>query len=521
MRAALYARFSTDRQSETSAADQLRLCRQRAERDGLTIVAEYRDEAVSGSVPVGQRPGAKQLLAESGDWDVLLVESLDRISRDSAELEMTIRRLEHRRIRIVGVSDGYDSTQTHRKLMRGIKGVIAQQYLEELAWRTHRGLSGVVARGHHAGGISYGYRTVPAEGGNVLEIDGEKAAVVRDIFRRFAGGDSCQRIAADLNARSVRGPRGTWSVSAIYGSPNKGTGILCNELYVGRYIWNRSQWVKDPDSGKRQRVERPRGEWCIQQREDLRIVSDALWGAVRARMNTPYRQSGTKGKGLPPKTLLGGLLTCGICGAAVIAVNSIKYGCAAHKDRGDAVCSSRTLVRKDIAERRILDTLKADLLSPASMAFIHAEVRRLQREQAPVDHSKRIAELEREIVRIGDAIVAVGVSESLADRLKRAEAEKASLLRERLQEPVDLAGIADRYRALVARLDEALGQDIPQSRAVLRDVLGAVRIEDREDGIYAVMKRPAVALLSVAGVSRSGSGGRIFDLETAVLLQAH
>jgi hypothetical protein len=52
-------------------------------------------------------------------------------------------------------------------------------------------------------------------------------------------------------------------------------------------------------------------------------------------------------------------------------------------------------------------------------------------------------------------------------------------------------------------------------------VLGAVRIEDREDGIYAVMKRPAVALLSVAGVSRSGSGGRIFDLETAVLLQAH
>ena len=388
-------------------------------------------------------------------------------------------------------------------------------------WRTHRGLSGVVARGNHAGGISFGYRTVPADGGNVLEIDPEKAATVRDIFRRFAAGESCQRIAADLNARGVRGPRGTWSVSAIYGSPNKGTGILCNELYVGRYIWNRTQWVKDPDTGKRQRIERPRGEWSVQRREDLRIVPDDLWCAVRDRMNTPYRQSGTKGKGLPPKTLLGGLLTCGVCGGAVIAVNSIKYGCAAHKDRGDAVCSSRTLVRKDIAERRILETLKADLLSPASMAFIHAEVRRLQREQSPVDHSRRIAELEREIVRIGDAIVAVGVSDSLAERLKRAESEKASLLRERQTAPADLAGIAERYRTLVARLDEALAQDIPQSRAVLRDVLGTVKIEDRTDGIYAVMKRPAVALLAVAGVSRSGSGGRILDMETAVLLAAH
>ena len=141
MRAALYARFSTDRQSETSADDQLRQCRIRAERDGLTVAAEYRDEAVSGSVPVGQRPGARQMLAEAGNWDVIMVESLDRISRDSAELEMTIRRLEHRRIRIIGVSDGYDSTQTHRKLMRGIKGVIAQQYLEELAWRMRAAVS--------------------------------------------------------------------------------------------------------------------------------------------------------------------------------------------------------------------------------------------------------------------------------------------------------------------------------------------------------------------------------------------
>jgi len=72
----------------------------------------------------------------------------------------------------------------------------------------------------------------------------------RWIFARYAEGWSVQRIAHELNARKVPSPRAsTWVVSAIYGSPNKGSGILNNCLYQGLYIWNRSQWVKDPDTG--------------------------------------------------------------------------------------------------------------------------------------------------------------------------------------------------------------------------------------------------------------------------------
>jgi hypothetical protein len=77
------------------------------------------------------------------------------------------------------------------------------------------------------------------------------------IFTRYAEGWSCQRIAAELNKLCVRSPRETtWCVSVLYGSPAKGSGMLNNELYVGRYIWNRSQWVKEPDTGKRQRIDR-------------------------------------------------------------------------------------------------------------------------------------------------------------------------------------------------------------------------------------------------------------------------
>ena len=261
MRAAIYARFSTDQQSVASIEDQARLCRERAIALGLTVVAVHSDCAISGATPVNRRPGASACVAEAlaGRFDVLLVESLDRLSRNLVEQETVIRRLEHRGIRIVGVSDGYDSNSgAGRKLLRGVRGLISETYLDDLRAKTHRGLTGQIERGYHAGGLSYGYRSVVAgvnaRGepiGHRLEIDKAQAEIVREIFARYAAGESCQRIAADLNARAVRGPRGgTWCVSALYGSPAKGAGVLNNELYIGRYVWNRSQVDQESRHGQ-------------------------------------------------------------------------------------------------------------------------------------------------------------------------------------------------------------------------------------------------------------------------------
>jgi len=81
-------------------------------------------------------------------------------------------------------------------------------------------------------------------------------------------------------------------VSALYGSPNKGSGVLNNELYVGRYFWNRSKWIKNPDTGKRERFIRPDNEWQSVLRPELRIVEDELWQVVRDRMSSPRRTGG-------------------------------------------------------------------------------------------------------------------------------------------------------------------------------------------------------------------------------------
>lgn len=212
-------------------------------------------------------------------------------------------------------------------------------------------------------------------------------------------------------------------MSALYGSPTKGSGVLNNELYVGRYIWNRSRWVKDHDTRQRQRIVRPRHEWQIEERQDLRVVDEASWHAVRARMDAPRHAGGRRGRGGVPTTLFGGLLRCGICGGAVIAASARDYACAARKDRGAAVCTGIAARRLEV-DRVLIEHLQHEVLSPAMLVEIEREAVRRATEFARASHDSdngpRIAELKREIERLADAITAVGVSPTLADRLRRA-----------------------------------------------------------------------------------------------------
>lgn len=521
MRAVIYARFSTDKQRDTSIEDQARGCRTRAEREGWTIVAEHSDAQTSGSTPVALRAGGKLLLADvlAQRMDVLLLEGLDRLSRDIGEQDRIVKRIEHRRIRIIGVGDGYDSQAKGRKVMAIARGMVNEIYLDDLRFKTHRGLAGQVENGLHAGGLSFGYRSlvagINARGeptGHKLEIDEDRAAWVRWIFEHYAEGWSCQRIAAELNQLRAPAPRsGTWCVSAIYGSPNKGSGIVNNELYVGRYVWNRSQWIKDPETGRRQRIDRPADEWKVDARPHLRIIDDALWARVRARMNATRLNGGRKGKGASPRTLFGGLMTCGECGGAIVAVDTHAYGCAAHKDRGRTVCAGVQVSRK-ATEARLLSTVREDLLGPAAIARLQQHVREIQRERTRVQDTgadttaRRLAELEREIPRLVDAVVACGISNALRDRLADAEAERAALKAVTTQAP-GKAAIADvmlRHRRMIADLQGALKRDTPRARDILRELMPSIKVVREGESVFAEISTGADRVLLAAGGSLLG-----------------
>jgi len=109
-RSGIYARSATDKNGE-AIARQIRRCQTAAEERKLNVVTTHSDEAVSGMTSIASRNGGKQLLndAENRAFDVLLVDDIERLSRNSTELFSIINHLTDRGIQVIGISDGYDS----------------------------------------------------------------------------------------------------------------------------------------------------------------------------------------------------------------------------------------------------------------------------------------------------------------------------------------------------------------------------------------------------------------------------
>ncbi|WP_347340251.1 recombinase family protein [Bradyrhizobium cytisi] len=106
-------------------------------------------------------------------------------------------------------------------------------------------------------------------------INSEEAEVVRRIFRDYVVGKSAKRISVELNRDGIAAPGGgDWGFSTISGNTKRCNGILNND--IGRIVWNRQRFIKDPETGKRQARPSPAAEWIIQEVTELRIVDDRL-----------------------------------------------------------------------------------------------------------------------------------------------------------------------------------------------------------------------------------------------------
>jgi site-specific DNA recombinase len=106
MRVSIYARYSSDKQREASIEDQTRLCEERARRENWTVVKRYSDHAISGASLM--RRGIQELMqdAQSGKFDLVLTESLDRISRDQEDIAGVYKRLRFAGVKIYTLSEG-------------------------------------------------------------------------------------------------------------------------------------------------------------------------------------------------------------------------------------------------------------------------------------------------------------------------------------------------------------------------------------------------------------------------------
>ncbi len=203
MRVSIYARYSSDLQRAASIEDQILVCTERAVREKWLLVATYADRGMSGASNL--RPGYQKILdaARNGEFDIVLVEALDRISRDQEHIASFFKLMSFAGVRIVTLAEG-EITELHV----GLKGTMNALFLKDLAEKTRRGLRGRVEQGRSGGGLCYGYavlRSMNGERGG-REIVEAEAEVVRRIFADFAAGKSPRRIATELNQGERLGP---------------------------------------------------------------------------------------------------------------------------------------------------------------------------------------------------------------------------------------------------------------------------------------------------------------------------
>lgn len=474
----LYARYSTDKQSEASIDDQFHACRFYAASKGWTVGQCYEDEGISGAA-LGNRPGVQALLRDLQSGDVLLLTDLSRLAR-SQDLAPLVTRLRHRGVRVIGVQDGFDSDARTARMQAGLSGIMSEEFRAMVADRTRLALEQRARDGRSTGGKALA-----------------DAGLVQEIFGRFAAGESMKAIASDLNARGVPSPGATWKrekrrkdgrwlVSTLHA-------ILHNERYAGREVWNRSQWLRDPDTGKRTRVDRPESEWVV--REVPRLVDEATWKRVQAR----FRQN--TGRGGRRNYLLSGLLVCAECGAKLVVVGGTqrRYVCSSHHHGGPAACGNASTFPRQAAEEVILRPVMDDLLSPAAVEAGIRAMRETSRKARP-DVDPQVAALER-LVRDGVLSPEVAAP-ALAEARRKAQEAAGGEVVPMVRPPSPAA-----WRAAVEAMRDLLtGDDVAAARDALRELLGEIRCRPAGDFVVAELTARQVMLGTGTGIW-IGSGG--------------
>ncbi|MCH7987221.1 MAG: recombinase family protein [Acidobacteria bacterium] len=406
---AVYARYSSDKQKPTSIDDQVRKCREFAERRGWHVLDEhiYTDEAVTGATD--DRPGLQRFLAAATTpdrpFEAILIDDTSRLSRKLIDALHISEQLAFSGVRIVFVSQGFDSDSEQFDMLQTIHGMVDEMYRKDRASQTYRGLEGVALRGQHTGSKCFGYRSRPIEDpcqtdphgrplivGARLMVEDTEAETVRRIFTLYASGHSLKRVARLLNAEGVVGPGGkTWCHSTV-------RKILLNDRYRGLVFWARTYRVRVPETGKRIKRQRPPTEWVMKEVAEQRIVSEELWDAAQrqlGRMKQIYANTGERAgllRGRATRYLFSGLVRCGVCGANLNVLASgerraASYGCPQAQQ---GACTNRLRIRRDVLEKRLLEGLQDEVLRPEAINYALAGFEKeLARALARVDDGLR------------------------------------------------------------------------------------------------------------------------------------
>ena len=485
MRAVIYGRISTDRQSELSIEAQIDYCESYCQRNGWPVVCHYTDFGLSGT-NAKKRPGLMQMLddAKAGLFEVVVAHKVDRAFRNTRDYENVKYALEQSGVVMAFVETGLNDGG-QGDFVNGLMALMAAQYSRNLSREVRKTIKKNVEAGNFLGGLPpMGYKIIDKK----YELDEKTAPLVLYIFKSYASGEySMKQLANELNSKGHRTSRGNkFTVSTI-------RGMLINEKYRGIYVHNLNQYRDcGRNVGKR---ENKQSEVLRLEGAIPRIISDELWEAVRNRMESNKRGQGRKNGDKKSKRfyMLSGLTKCKECGAGYVGQTSVNgkgyvtryYACNGRKRKGD--CPNKP-INADWLENEVLKCV-AKLCDEMDLEKLTRDVNNaikelLQDQKQEIERQEALIKgLRREESNLVDAIAKIGINPALSGRLavvqddiKEAE-QRLDAINPKIIPILDVKTVSKMFRLTIEDLRHGTEEE---KRRAIRSVVQSVEISKDE-----------------------------------------
>ena len=324
LRVAAYTRVSTssDDQLNSFAAQNQYYTTRISENQNWEMVDIYADEGISGTA-IRKRTEFQRMIADcrKGKIDRILVKSISRFARNTAECLMTLRELELLGVSVSFEKENIDTAGTSGELLTALFASFAQLESESISGNVRWGYRKRMRDGtFNTYKAPLGFQLVNGK----LEIQQEEAAVVRKIFEYYLSGMNSREIAEMLNRQSVL--QRVWRREMV-------DYILKNERYAGNALLQKRYTTESfPTKKKWNRGER---EMYFVEDSNVPIISQEMFDQAQALRKQRHRMG--KVKNSKP---LAGKLYCGSCGTIFRykAVNGIHYWLCTKHDESAELC---------------------------------------------------------------------------------------------------------------------------------------------------------------------------------------
>ena len=405
MKAVIYARYSSDRQTEQSIEGQLRECRAFAEANEITVIGEYIDRAMTGRND--DRPAFQKMIADSSkrQFEAVIVYQLDRFSRNRYDSATYKAKLKKNGVRVLSAKENITDDPSGT-LIEGVLESMAEYYSLELALKIKRGMHENALKCKATGGsLALGYKV---DADLRFAVDEKTAPIVIEIFKRYNAGETITEICAALNKQGLKTSRG------VAFNKNSLRTILQNQKYIGVY--------KCGD------VVVPGGVPAI--------IDKSLFESVAVRME--------KNKKAPAKAkakinyLLTTKIFCGECGANMVGEsgtgrNEQKY-CyyICTKRKREKACKKAT-VPKDWIERLVVEYTMNHILKDDTINLIADKIVELQEKEAAENNTLRylessLSDVQKAVKNLLSAIEqGLPLTDSAKERISELDEQKKSL----------------------------------------------------------------------------------------------